>query len=248
MEEEGQVQRGIRPVLRYIPKEKPMKNIKNYTDHLRESAETPEELSQRLIGILYNKRSPNIEEVKRLIGAGADLKASDSIGWTPLHCAAYNGYTEAAKALIEADSNLEARTVDGRTPLNLAAIHGRTGSIKALIQAGADLEAKASDGKTPLHLATYWGQTGAMKALIQAGADLEAKASDGKTPLYYASMHRRTEIARILIKAGADIFPAFDSLDGLEDHFGGDISWIPQQSLPPEWRKRARSRGAFGRF
>jgi ankyrin repeat protein len=226
-----------------------MKNIKGYTEHLKESQETPEELGQRLIRILYNKTSPNIEEVKRLIEAGADTKTRDEIGWTPLHYAAYNGYTEAAKVLIQAGAGLEAKTWDSeRTPLNLAAIHGRTGSIKALIRAGADLEAKASDDTTPLHVATYWGQTGAMKALIQAGADLEARTIGGRTPLYYASMHGRTEIARALIEAGADISAGFDSLDELEDRFGGDISWIPQERIPPEWRKRARSRGAFGRF
>jgi len=159
-----------------------MKNIKNYTDHLRESMETPEELGQVLIAKLDDDASPDIEEVKRLIQAGADLRARDFVGWTPLRRAA------------------------------------------------------------------AWGHTEAAKALIAAGADLEAKDRDGWTALHCAAAGRRTEAAKALIGAGADISTAFDSLDKLEKFFKGDISWIPRERLPPEWRKLHRSRGAFGRF
>ena len=192
-----------------------MKNIKNYTDHLRESMESPEQLGKRLLKILSGSKIPDIEEVRRLIGAGADLEAKDSDGWTPLHLAAYWGRTEAAKALIGA---------------------------------GADLRASNSIGQTPLHYAAHWGHTEAAKALIGAGADLEAKNTYGRTSLHRAAANGHTEAAKALIGAGADVSTAFDSLDKLEDFFGGDISWIPQQNLPPEWRKRARSRGVFGRF
>ena len=159
-----------------------MKNIKNYTDHLRESKRTPEELGKKLIGILSGRKTPDIEEVRSLIGAGADLEAKHRDGWTSLHWAALRGHTEAAKALIG------------------------------------------------------------------AGADLEAKNDDGWTALYHAAARGYTEAAKALIAAGADISAGFDSLDKLEDLFGGDISWIPRESLPPEWRKRHRARGAFGRF
>ncbi len=149
-----------------------MKNIKHYTDHLRESQETPEELGQRLIGILSNERSPNIEEVRRLIGAGADLKARGKDDKTPLHYAAANDYTEIAKALIEAGADLEARDMYDQTPLHRAAIRGHTEIAKALIGAGADLEARDTYDQTPLHWAAAWGSTEAAKALILAGADI----------------------------------------------------------------------------
>jgi ankyrin repeat protein len=192
-----------------------MKNIKHYTDHLKESQGTPKELGKRLIGILSSEKAPDIEAINALIGAGADLEARDGTGWTPLHQAASRGHTEIAKALI---------------------------------QAGADLEAKNKLGRTPLHIAAYWGRTEAVKALIQAGAELDAKDVTGWTPLNLATLRGHTDAAKALILAGADVSTAFDSLDRLEDLFGGDTSWIPQQSLPPEWRKRHRSRGAFGRF
>jgi len=55
MEKAPQVQRGIWKVLKQTPKEKPMKNIKNYTDHLRESMETPSSIKERLddIWVVY---------------------------------------------------------------------------------------------------------------------------------------------------------------------------------------------------
>jgi ankyrin repeat protein len=159
-----------------------MKWIKGYIEHIRESQEgTPEELGQRLI-VYIDYITPDIEEVRSLIAAGADLNARDMLGKTALHKAASAGYTEIAKDLIEA---------------------------------GAALEARDNLDRTPFHLAASWGHT---------------------------------EIAKALINAGADISAGFDSLDELEGFFGGDTSWIPQESLPPEWRKRHRSRGAFGRF
>jgi ankyrin repeat protein len=130
----------------------------------------------------------------------------------------------------------------------MAAYWGHTEIAKALIEAGADLEAKAEDGRTTIHIAAGWGHTEIVRILIQAGADLEARDSNDWTPLHRAALNSRTEAAKALIQAGADISAGFDSLDRLEDFFGGDTSWIPQESLPPEWRKRHRSRGAFGRF
>jgi ankyrin repeat protein len=160
-----------------------MKNIKGYTEHLREanSMETPERLGQRLRRIIDNV-NPDIEEVKRLIQAGANLKTRDKYGLVPLHLAAILGHIEIAKALIEAGADPEERTVAGWTPID------------------------------------------------------------------YATLHVHKDLARLLIEVGAGPSSRFDSLDDLENYFGGDTSWIPQESLPPEWRKRNRARGAFGRF
>jgi ankyrin repeat protein len=225
-----------------------MKWIKGYIEHLRESQEgTPEELGQRLIGILSSEKAPDIEEVKRLIGAGADLEARDKYDETPLHCAATWGHTEAAKALIEAGADLEAMNKYDKTPLQVAAQWDHREAVRLLISAGADLEANR-DGWTPLHWAAARGSTEAAKALIEAGADLEVRTSDGLTSLHLAADRGYPEVARILIKAGADISAGFGSLDELEGFFEGDIGWIPQERLPPEWRKRNRARGAFGRF
>ena len=44
----------------------------------------------------------NINKIKRLIEAGANVRVKTNNGFTPLHYASGNGYTELAKLLIEA--------------------------------------------------------------------------------------------------------------------------------------------------
>jgi ankyrin repeat protein len=224
-----------------------MRNIKGYTEHLRESAETPEELGQRLIGILTVRETPDIKEIKRLILAGANLEAKDQNGWIALSLAVFRGHTEAVKVLIEAGADLKARSKAGDwTPLHFAAAYDITEAAKLLIEAGADLEAKTPGNQTPLHFAAAYDSTEAAKILIEAGADLEARDKDDQTPLHYAALNGRTGIAKLLILAGSDISAAFDSFDNLEDLFGGDTSWVPLNTMPPKFRRPGKKKRLFG--
>jgi ankyrin repeat protein len=47
-------------------------------------------------------RRGNIDEMKLLIDAGADVNAKDKYEWTPLHCASRYGHTDAIKLLMAA--------------------------------------------------------------------------------------------------------------------------------------------------
>ena len=55
-----------------------------------------------------------------LIGAGADVNASDAAGWRPLHLAAANNHLDAMKALIAQGADVTAANSQGQTPLSLA--------------------------------------------------------------------------------------------------------------------------------
>jgi hypothetical protein len=119
---------------------------------------------------------------------------------------------------------------------------------KSLLRQGANVDVTLNSGDTPLHLAAEYSPS-MVAFLCDNGADIEALSSEGKTPLQHAKK-LWPPCAKILIERGADPSSAFDSIDELEDFFEGDISWIPEESIPPEWewRKRQRARGAFGRF
>jgi ankyrin repeat protein len=148
-----------------------MKNIKNYTDHLRESQEGPEKLGQMLIAKLDIDAPPDIEEVKRLIEAGADLEATDR-GWTPLHCAVLRSHIEAIKLLIGAGANVNTGTkIMQRSPLHTAIQTGGLEEALLLIQAGANLDIMDKDGHTPLGITKLKQHTKAAKFLIEKGAD-----------------------------------------------------------------------------
>ena len=137
-----------------------MKNIKGYTEHLRESSETPEELGKRLVLFVSNVNPdihpPNkirtftgtkhqMEYLKRLIDEGADLNArDDQDGWTALHWVAFLGSVEAVRALLDAGAEIDAMDGNGQTPLFVATLMRRgRDAAKELILRGANLEAFA---------------------------------------------------------------------------------------------------------
>ena len=99
----------------------------------------------------------NIEIVKALIKADADVNQSDNEGTTPLHVAASKGYKDLVKALIGADADVNQSDNEGTTPLHVAASKGYKDLVKALIGADADVNQSDNEGKTPLHVAASKG-------------------------------------------------------------------------------------------
>ena len=83
--------------------------------------------------------------------SGADPKARDEGGRTPLHRAAESNENPAViEALLDAVADLKARDKDGETPLHRAAgFNESLAIITALLDAGADLKARDSLGETP---------------------------------------------------------------------------------------------------
>ena len=49
----------------------------------------------------------NVQEVMTLIEVGADINASNHIGWTPLSMAAGTGHDEVVKALLAANVDID---------------------------------------------------------------------------------------------------------------------------------------------
>ena len=153
----------------------------------------------------------NTETALALIANGADVKAIDNEGFTPLHRAAKSSYTETALALIEKGADVNATDQNGRRrPLHQAAIAGGNTEIAlALIEKGANVNAKDRYDFTPLSFAIGNGyknsHTKIAIALIERGADVNATDSNGRTLLQMAAISDHTEIAVALIEKGADV-------------------------------------------
>ncbi len=97
----------------------------------------------------------DLEHVRQLLAAGADVNAKDEGGWTALMKACYNaeqkrGYAEVVQALIDVGADIEAPIGYGVRPLMLAAGYGEADVVDTLLKAGADVLAKNEGGYTAL--------------------------------------------------------------------------------------------------
>lgn len=98
-------------------------------------------------------REGDLEKAGEYLEKGANPNATDELGRTPLHWAAWNGHTGIVKILIEEGANPNATDNDGWTPLHYAASDGQIEAAKLLIEAGSNPKAIDIEGKTPLHIA-----------------------------------------------------------------------------------------------
>jgi hypothetical protein len=103
--------------------------------------------------------------VRKLLAAGADVRARNRRGAEPLHAAAVGG--------------------PGSEAWNPPA---QAATIALLIAAGADPNAVDMDGVTPLHRAVRTRCAAAVAALIDGGADAARRNKGGSTPLRLARL------------------------------------------------------------
>ncbi len=142
---------------------------------------------------------------KRLLAGGADAKATNRYGITPLSLASANGNAEVVTLLLKAGADANTTSPGGETVLMAAARSGRNSAVSALLQAGAAVNAKERRGQTAIMWAAAEGHTDVVKTLIAAGADFKAQLDSGFSPLTFAVREGHKETALALIEAGADV-------------------------------------------
>jgi len=161
----------------------------------------------------------NIEIVKVLLAAKADVNAKDNKGQTPVFLTTLpmeslkpiydfvGGLTQKkfdlvriAKDRVEVGKILGAGgNAPGPAALSDAVFKEDLVAVKQLIAAGADVNApKPDDGSTPLHWAVFVCNIKIVEALVAAKANVNAKNKKGETPLVAATIPWET------IKPGYD--------------------------------------------
>ena len=109
--------------------------------------------------------------------AGANLEASDSKGYRPLHYAASSKSVALVSLLVEARVNVDATGNHGVTALHLAARSSRRGApdcVEVLLAAGADIDARTSAGRRPFDLALTRPYNRTWPLYLRAGAEIPA--------------------------------------------------------------------------
>lgn len=97
----------------------------------------------------------DLDGLRALIEAGADVTEADAEGLTPLHSAAFGGHVPALEYLLEHGARLNVRDQYGFTPLHAAAREGRLAAVEFLVERGADIAALDETGLNPEQVARF---------------------------------------------------------------------------------------------
>ena len=95
----------------------------------------------------------NLDIVKALVSAGADVSPKDHHGWTALHEAADGGYKDIVQLLLDNKADVNAITSSKKTALHYAACGGhlvdhKVDIVKVLLDWGAKVDAVDEKGGT----------------------------------------------------------------------------------------------------
>ncbi len=149
-----------------------------------------------------------------LIQRGADVKAKDTWGYTPLYYAIHNDDSDFMNILVANGADVNTKHPGGETPLHSAAITGRTEVVQFLLEAGANISVKDDRGQTALHVILdisrsnyrkYRQSKDTAELLLAKGADVNLKDKDGRTPLHLAAESADGDIVELLLGKGAKV-------------------------------------------
>lgn len=121
--------------------------------------------------------------INKLLHAGADIRAVDEKGETPLHKNVLNPQANALTNIFRQKMNdpdvrkclLGQQNKDGETPLHRVARKGLLKNLRVLKELGADSSIVNNNGMTPLHVAARNGQFDKVKELLEREQETSKK-------------------------------------------------------------------------
>lgn len=147
--------------------------------------------------------SDDLAAVRKLIRDGANVKAANAYGVTPLSIACTNGNAAMVRLLLDAGASARTVLPGGETVLMTAARTGDPDTVQALIERGADVNAtEPATGQTALMWAAAEGNTSAVESLLKAGANASARLDSGFDAFLFAVREGRIGVVQALLKAG----------------------------------------------
>jgi hypothetical protein len=167
----------------------------------------------------------DLAAVKRLIAAGADVRAPSALGATPMMLAAVTADTGIIRALLDAGADPDSTNAEGQTALMVVARTGNVEAARLLLREGARVNAKETwGGQDALMWAAAQGQPEMIRLLLSRGAQVNARSTvrhwqrrvtaegrpkdmnrGGFTALLFAAREGCVPCIEALLEGGADI-------------------------------------------
>jgi ankyrin repeat protein len=162
-------------------------------------------------GLFAAAAKGSVEEIRKLVAAGAKPDARDGYARTPLHVAAYARQREAMRALVAAGADPNALEHDRYDTITIAAVANDLPTLDAALELGTSAKNVTSryDG-TALIAAAHLGHAEVVRRLIRAGAPLDHVNNLGWTALIESIVlgdggARHVETLKALVEAGANV-------------------------------------------
>lgn len=167
----------------------------------------------------------DVEQAKKLLAAGANVKAMNAYGVSAMQLAADASNTELIRLLLKAGADPNSPNPDGETALHLVARSGNVEAAKLLLGAGAEVDPRESfGGQTPLMWAVARRHPDVVELLASRGANVNARSAirdyqrvataesrakfldrGGFTPLLYAARENCGACVEVLLKHKVDV-------------------------------------------
>lgn len=161
--------------------------------------------------LMRSSAAGDLETVRSLVVAGADVTQSDYDRRTPLHLVCSEGHHEVAELLLVNGASSDARDRKGRSPVDDAVKNGHRHILRVLRQYGANIPRHLFEAQPELenqrgmdlieHAAR--GRVDAVKKALGLGANSNFGDYDSRTALHLACVEGRVDIVKILLQAGA---------------------------------------------
>jgi ankyrin repeat protein len=184
--------------------------------------------------LVYAARANDIESVKVLLDAGADINQTTGYGWSPLLAATQNRYYKLAAYLLDRGANVNLANNGGWVPLYLATDNRNIENgdypvrkpdmdhlefIKLLIDKGANVNHRVKDSsETRTVFTNQWLD------------------ENGATAFLRASQSGDVELMKLLLERGAD--PKINTVLGVTPlHVAAGVGWV--EGITYEWSPKA---------